>query len=49
MSINVLTKLVSIVIVLSSLLIWLDHDHHAGCTVNCPTDISAQRRWSTAM
>jgi len=41
---DVLVKLVSVVIVLSSLLIWLDHDHHAGCTVNCPTDISAQRR-----
>jgi hypothetical protein len=39
-----LAKLVVLTIALISAIVWLGVDRHVGCKVNCPTDISAQRR-----
>jgi hypothetical protein len=44
MSNETLTKLIVTVIVVISMTVWLALDRHDGCTVDCPTDISAQRR-----
>jgi hypothetical protein len=41
---EILVRLLVTAIALISMIVWLDFDRHAGCTINCPTDISAQRR-----
>jgi hypothetical protein len=41
---DALAKLVVLTIALISAIGWLGADRHVGCKVNCPTDISAQRR-----
>jgi len=44
MSNETLARLVVTVIVVIVMTVWLALDRHDGCAVDCPTDISAQRR-----
>ena len=44
MSNETLARLVVTVIVVIAMTVWLALDRHDGCAVDCPTDISAQRR-----
>jgi hypothetical protein len=41
---DTLASLIVLVIALISAIAWFGAERHAGCKVNCPTDISAQRR-----
>jgi hypothetical protein len=41
---DTLARMVVLTIALISAIVWLGADRHVGCKLNCPTDISAQRR-----